>query len=748
MKLSKSESLFVIVVLLLLALLGYALYRDFTSRLVDEGTRIVGKLILKRNSAQRKYLNQVIWENLEKSIPLYNRDSIRTGNNSEALLVLNDGTEINVDENSMIVLNITENAVDIGFEGGALQVIGKKGSGDITITAGDKKVDIGESDVNLSRTEDAELDLAVNKGEVAVSSGTETVNVRENETAKTEAGALNVKRPPVVPISPDPGARIFLTDPDTMIPFRWDSAGKAATLHISPSRSFRKITDTIKTEKDGANVRVKSGSYYWRVGALDDAGQISYSAPRKIIILEKTPLQLTAPSDGSLFSFAAEEPYVNFAWQKNELASGYRLEVATDREFGNVIKNVDSMTTNLATRIGEGEYFWRITMKSPVESAVQSSEVRSFSVKKKKELRAPELVRPQESRSLGKGLFASEGVIFNWIPDPEAAQNELWISADSQFPEENRIVTESTNNFLIIKESLGTGKYFWKVRSKDIRGKFSQFSQANSFNIVDQIRLGLIAPDNRADLDETQTELDGISFSWENQATEGKYRLTLSRNLDMSSPITRTEIGFNRTTIKSPGSGDYYWQVEMLGENGKPVVKSDTRQFTILKKLNEPVPIFPESGSTVEMSKRDTLPFRWMAGDDTDYYKFSLFQNRDGIRTRIFEKETPATSITLTDLSLLDVGDFSWSIEAVRKTSGGDLNSREVISYFRISLEGYKSTEILSPEVQYIEVEDLMEKENRQNENKNGPPTEKNGPGNSDGAPIQDDKKEVKNRNK
>jgi hypothetical protein len=180
----------------------------------------------------------------------------------------------------------------------------------------------------------------------------------------------------------------------------------------------------------------------------------------------------------------------------------------------------------------------------------------------------------------------------------------------------------------------------------------------------------------------------------------------------------------------------------MLDESGEVVVKSDVRQFTVLRKLGEPVPIFPESGSTVEMSRRDTLPFRWKAGDDTDYYKFKLYQNRDGVRTRIFEKETLATVLTLKDLSILDVGDFSWSIEAVRKTNRGDMNSREVISHFRITLEGYKSPEILSPEIQYIEVEDLLEKED---ELKKASDQKEKGAEDSGQKDLSDDKKKEEN---
>ncbi len=712
MKLSKSEKLFVLIILLLLLMLSTLLYRDLTSRLADEGTRVIGELVIKRNTAQRKYSSQVIWESLENRVPLYNRDTIRTGQNSEAMLLLTDGTEINVDENSMVVLNISDKTMDIAFEGGAVQIIGGKKSSEITVSSGDKKIELGSSDIQLSKEQGKEdFNLTVNSGEVQLDADGESLTVGENETAQVgESGKVAVEENPVSLKLPSSGARLFLQNPEASIPFTWDAGNNEATLEISPSRTFRTIVTTIKSSQNTASVKLRSGSYYWRVSIKDKDGNARVTTGRRISVIEQVPLKLTAPSDNFSITYAAEEPYVNFSWLKNDLASGYVLQISKKSDFSSLFDEIDSVTTNIAKKLPRGTYYWRVRMKSNLESAVQLSQPRKFSISQNKELAPPKAVRPTSGKALGANLFASEGVVFNWIADRESVESEIWISSDNSFPESGRIVLNAPGNFLIVKRNLPRGNYNWKVRSKDSNGKYSNFSNTMSFTIAETLRLGLVSPDNRQSIEQAQAANDGINLVWENIQTGADYRLTISSNEDLSNPVLQEKYNVNRSNFKPEQPGKYYWSVTLLDNNGDSTVTSDVRQFSVIKQIAEPVPEFPGSGSTVEMSTRDSLPFRWKAGEQTDLYRFTLYHNKGGIRKKIYETETANTRLTITDLSLLDIGDFSWSIEAVRKTNRGEVGSREVITHFKISLGDFEPVKILTPEIQYIEVKDLNKK--------------------------------------
>lgn len=120
MKFLTSDSIVVGASALLITSLSIFLYADFNRKIDAGDARQIGTITFKRQVAQRKYLAQVVWEDVEQDVPVYNNDSIRTATNSEAVIHLGDGTDINIDENSMIMLSTLENEININFEHGTI----------------------------------------------------------------------------------------------------------------------------------------------------------------------------------------------------------------------------------------------------------------------------------------------------------------------------------------------------------------------------------------------------------------------------------------------------------------------------------------------------------------------------------------------------------------------------------------------------------------------------------------------------
>ena len=76
---------------------SYLFYADITKKMTIGDAELVGSITFKKKVAQRKYSSQVVWEDIDQNSPVYNNDSIRTSQLSEAVIILNDGTKINVD---------------------------------------------------------------------------------------------------------------------------------------------------------------------------------------------------------------------------------------------------------------------------------------------------------------------------------------------------------------------------------------------------------------------------------------------------------------------------------------------------------------------------------------------------------------------------------------------------------------------------------------------------------------------------
>jgi hypothetical protein len=106
--------------LTVIAYSGFLLYNDYSSSIQTSGTVQIGTITFKKKVAERKYTQQVIWEKVENNTPVYNFDSIRTEAGSLAVINLNDGTAIELEEETMVVLQQSQEGLDIDFEQGAI----------------------------------------------------------------------------------------------------------------------------------------------------------------------------------------------------------------------------------------------------------------------------------------------------------------------------------------------------------------------------------------------------------------------------------------------------------------------------------------------------------------------------------------------------------------------------------------------------------------------------------------------------
>ena len=118
------------------------LYADYSTRAGAGDAKQIGTITYKKKTAQRKYASQVVWEDLEQNTPVYNNDSIRTADLSEAIVHLGDGTSINIDENSLILLATTGTGINIDFSHGSISAnrgagtAGEAGTGDHPVEGG------------------------------------------------------------------------------------------------------------------------------------------------------------------------------------------------------------------------------------------------------------------------------------------------------------------------------------------------------------------------------------------------------------------------------------------------------------------------------------------------------------------------------------------------------------------------------------------------------------------------------------
>lgn len=155
--------------------------RELNISLVGQGSP-VAVIYFKHNTAQRCIQNSSIWERLKNSSPIYAGDKIRTAAMSEAYTLFNDGSRIDIHENTLIQVFGKGNKNSVNFVNGSISVQAaakvnkqtsetKKVYPSFTIQTGGKLLSFDESSsavLSVNPHDSSEAVLTVTSGEVKV----------------------------------------------------------------------------------------------------------------------------------------------------------------------------------------------------------------------------------------------------------------------------------------------------------------------------------------------------------------------------------------------------------------------------------------------------------------------------------------------------------------------------------------------------------------------------------------------------
>jgi len=212
-------------------------------------------------------------------------------------------------------------------------------------------------------------------------------NVVVSNSGVTETNVQLVSENPLpltpVLISPENGT--FFAD-STNLNFDWSDAAFAVgyIYEISTDINFNTIYESDSTVYSSSYRNLtsfESGRYYWRVSSFNGGG---YSARSEIwwfdILQGSVPLapELENPADG----YVSSSPFIDFSWSETPAADLYKIELAADDQFNNIII-VDSNLTEINYQnpdsLPDGIYYWRVSAGNSYGWS-EYSEVRYFDV--------------------------------------------------------------------------------------------------------------------------------------------------------------------------------------------------------------------------------------------------------------------------------------------------------------------------------------------------------------------------------
>jgi hypothetical protein len=338
---------------------------DF-NRTMDRFAEPIGTITYKRQAAQRRFADRVLWTRVSRGSAVYQGDYVRTAELSEATMHFKDGTDIDLAESTLIQIRIVngENIIDLGGGDLSIAMRGAEPGTVKVLVSGENRMELGAGSVVRASAND---------------SGTFTMEVLEGSvTANGEvlgAGSsfstlpLEERAAPLAPLADN---YFFAPNGTIEVHFSWlpQNYDRASNIDLALDRRFRRIERTLTIQGTSAAAALAPGVYWWRV--YPENGKTPDIAAGKLIVLPPPNIQFINPAEGSTIYLGNEssgETEIRFFWKNNgprgiPNSGEYTLELADNPNFTNRRLSINVEGSESASLVysglGAGNWYWRV----------------------------------------------------------------------------------------------------------------------------------------------------------------------------------------------------------------------------------------------------------------------------------------------------------------------------------------------------------------------------------------------------
>lgn len=649
MSLSSKDIIVTGIALAIISSSSYGLYRDFMQ--TSAGTqKQIGTITYKKKTAERKFASRSTWENLTQQAPVYNRDTVRTTEGASAVVKLNDGTVLDLDENTLVMLTVDEKESSVSVGSGSLYA--KSGSDSaLTMKAKGTSVSMKKGALSLSLGKD-DMKLKMVSGGASVKAGGSVQALSGNEGLRLAGGKVESTRSDVILESPAPSTFIPVAKGKKAdIRFSWKGRVDKPSIVIGRNRSLINA-DKVKATGSTGTKALAAGEYYW--GVVSGKGNVS--DVRKFVVVEDSEIKPLSPK-GDVFTSVDEKPIIPLRWSESVLASSYEIEVSKDRSFRDVLKSVKTSNTSISfDPPDEGEYFWRVRGVYPDGSKSAMNEIATFTLTRSKVLPPPDLILPGNGDKIGIASL-ERGVQFVWRAVEGASGYRIEIAHDSHFSQ--AITLEVKTNNAVIHKGIESGEYYWRVTALSAKSHSSSPSDMRTFDMIKVLPVTLLPAHFEPG--------KGVVFTWKDENDAPKYRIELSKSKSFASTVYKKEMSGRTITVPDLPDGELFWRVSPLNGSGRPITVSDVESVRVMAVLETPDTISPSKDEKVEIARVNKIEFKWKKVNGATGYRLEIFKNALGGEKKIFEEEVSKNSYSFAKFDLLSNGTFSWQVRAFRK---------------------------------------------------------------------------------
>ena len=685
-----------------IAINSFLFYGSFFRALTKLNEEPIATITFKYKTAQRKFLEKVVWDRLRENSPVYDGDTIHTSNLAEATIHFIDGNIMELSENTMAQVFLSKDKSLRAELAGGVAVVDSSGSehgmtlssgGTETVLAAGTSVSakttpvksvmefmerIGKKSSASAESGQEEIALQVlkgnatvrseNKGEISIGEGEGIVVSREEEL-----------KPSFIVTEPAVNAKLlYHTEGEAKVPFKWNlsnvSEGSGIKISVSPEKNFSEIiAETTVENSSQTELNLGAGNYYWKAsmaGGKDgtDVSETQEISGRIKVIQSLSP-SLIAPVSGFEYTYRTKMPAVRLIWTESPLASAYKIEISKNADFSSTeLELRSSLTSSIISTLQDGTYYWRVTPFYSVnkEGFTTPSNTGSFAIVQKGSLNSPEIYVPADNAFVNIEQGAKNSY-FSWRQETEAAKYSIVIADNPELshPKLNEETSDNYITFNAARRNFTEGKWYWAVGYVDGEGNTSPPSEVRSFYAM-----------NGEPEQHTIEPVDGYSsseslvrdtkFTWKRNLTETfKSEIQFSTTEDFTNIVYRSEIAPNSNSIGGLtfSTGTYYWRLKSVSDINEITMLTPPKKFRVLENFPAPVMLAPLEKAVTRENR--PYEFKWEEIPEADFYKFAIFNEADG--TLMYEDNVWGTSVELDMFKgrdFIEKSYYRWQVQA------------------------------------------------------------------------------------
>jgi hypothetical protein len=161
----------------------------------------------------------------------------------------------------------------------------------------------------------------------------------------------------------------------------WDKAPGAIQyqLEISRSKDFKvKIYNVLLKDSEFTWDGVQPGVYFYRVASIDEYGRISVFSEPGVV-----EANFSAPSIQPNQNFEltnGETADITLSWKARPKSDLTEIEIAKDSAFEQIVSSQQTAEKTITTKLGLGQYFWRVRRLHPADHKGRWSQVGQLGV--------------------------------------------------------------------------------------------------------------------------------------------------------------------------------------------------------------------------------------------------------------------------------------------------------------------------------------------------------------------------------